>query len=83
MSFDFLVETFATERLKTLSLWSQFQDAADRRHLRRKPQSMSKFYGETSGRLAVRQSAFVESREFHGTTIMPALSGIYALLVVR
>lgn len=27
MSFDFLVETFATERLKTLSLWSQFQHA--------------------------------------------------------
>jgi hypothetical protein len=48
MSFDFLVETFATERLKTLSLWSQFQDAADRRHLRRKPRSMSEFYGETS-----------------------------------
>jgi uncharacterized damage-inducible protein DinB len=27
MSFDFLVETFATERLKTLSVWAQFRDA--------------------------------------------------------
>ncbi len=27
MSFDFLVETFATERLKTLSVWSQFSAA--------------------------------------------------------
>jgi len=26
MSFGFLVETFATERLKTLSVWSQFRD---------------------------------------------------------
>lgn len=27
MSFGFLVETFATERLKTLGVWSQFRDA--------------------------------------------------------
>lgn len=27
MSFGFLVEIFATERLKTLSVWAQFQDA--------------------------------------------------------
>jgi uncharacterized damage-inducible protein DinB len=26
MPFDFLIETFATERLKTLSVWSQFGD---------------------------------------------------------
>jgi uncharacterized damage-inducible protein DinB len=27
MSYDFLVQTYATERLKTLSVWSQFADA--------------------------------------------------------
>lgn len=27
MSFDFLVETLVTERLKTLSVWAQFRDA--------------------------------------------------------
>jgi len=27
LTFDFLIETYATERLKTLSVWSHFQDA--------------------------------------------------------
>ncbi|HUL71196.1 MAG TPA: DinB family protein [Gemmatimonadales bacterium] len=27
MTFDFLIETYATERLKTLSVWSHFQEA--------------------------------------------------------
>ncbi len=27
MSFDFLIDTLATERLKTLSVWAQFRDA--------------------------------------------------------
>ena len=32
MIFDFLIETYATERLKTISVWSHFQDAdLDRR----------------------------------------------------
>jgi hypothetical protein len=27
MDFDFLTDTYDTERLKTLTVWSQFQDA--------------------------------------------------------
>jgi uncharacterized damage-inducible protein DinB len=39
MSFDFLVETYATERLKTLSVWSQFSD--DELAFRPEPRSRS------------------------------------------
>jgi hypothetical protein len=31
MTYDFLVDTYATERIKLVSVWSEFTDAATRR----------------------------------------------------